>query len=85
MKIEVLGTGCAKCEALESAVRRVADRVGVDYDLTHVTDIGAITAYGVMMTPALVIDGQVRVAGAIPGDAELERLLREQAHASGGA
>jgi small redox-active disulfide protein 2 len=76
MKIEVLGTGCAKCNQLENATKAVADRLGLDYTLDHVKDIGKITEYGVMMTPALAIDGQVKVAGKIPSEAELEKLLQ---------
>jgi small redox-active disulfide protein 2 len=76
MRIEVLGTGCPKCNLLESATRKVADRLGLDYTLEHVKDIARITGYGVLMTPALAIDGQVKVAGKVPGDAELERLLQ---------
>ncbi|MCA9256384.1 MAG: thioredoxin family protein, partial [Phycisphaerales bacterium] len=53
MKIEVLGTGCAKCRLLESAVRANVDRLGVACSIDHVTDINKITEYGVMMTPAL--------------------------------
>lgn len=75
MKIEVLGTGCAKCNLLESTAKRVAERLGLDYSLEHVTDIGKITEYGVMMTPALAIDGQVKVTGKVPSEAELEKLL----------
>ena len=75
MKIEVLGTGCAKCNLLESTTKRVADRLGLDYTLEHVKDIGRITDYGVMMTPALAIDGQVKVTGKVPSEAELEKLL----------
>lgn len=76
MKIEVLGTGCTKCRALEAAARRAADRIGVDYTLDHVTDINKITEYGVMMTPALVIDGQVKSVGAVPSETDLEAMLR---------
>lgn len=76
MKIEVLGTGCAKCNLLENATKKVADRLGLDYTLEHVKDIGKITDYGVMMTPALAIDGQVKVAGKVPSEAELEKLLQ---------
>jgi small redox-active disulfide protein 2 len=76
MKIEVLGTGCAKCNLLESTTKQVADRLGLDYTLDHVQDIGKITEYGVMMTPALVIDRQVKVTGKVPSEAELEKLLR---------
>jgi len=76
MKIEVLGTGCAKCNLLESTTKKVADRLGLDYTLDHVKDIGKITEYGVMMTPALAIDGQVKVTGKVPSEAELEKLLQ---------
>ncbi len=76
MKIEVLGTGCAKCDALEAATRKTADKLGLDYTLEHVKDIAKITGYGVMMTPALVIDGKVKVSGKLPSDAELEQLLQ---------
>jgi small redox-active disulfide protein 2 len=76
MKIEVLGTGCAKCNLLESTTRKVADRLGLDYSLDHVKDIAKITAYGVMMTPALVIDGAVKCSGKVPTEPELEQMLR---------
>ncbi|MFH0946923.1 MAG: MTH895/ArsE family thioredoxin-like protein [Planctomycetota bacterium] len=56
MKIEVLGTGCAKCDSMETAVRQVADRLGIDSTLEHVKDIRRFAAYGVMITPALFID-----------------------------
>lgn len=75
MKLEVLGTGCAKCNALEAAVRRVADKLGLDYELTHVTEIAKFAQYGVMVTPALVVDGQVKVSGAVPSEAELTTIL----------
>ena len=75
MKIEVLGTGCQKCNALEAATKEAADRLGVTYDLTHVTDIIEITKRGVMMTPALVIDGEVKASGKIPSEAELATML----------
>ncbi|MCB9857873.1 MAG: TM0996/MTH895 family glutaredoxin-like protein [Phycisphaerales bacterium] len=76
MKIEVLGTGCTKCRLLETAAKAAADRLGVSYSIDHVTDINKITEYGVMMTPALVIDGKVRVVGRVPNDAELAKLLQ---------
>lgn len=75
MKLEVLGTGCAKCNALEAAVRRVADKLGLDYELTHVREIAKFAQYGVMVTPALVVDGQVKVSGAVPSEAELTTIL----------
>lgn len=79
MKIEVLGTGCAKCNMLEAATRAAADKLGVPYELTHVKELAKIAAYGVMMTPALVIDGQVKVSGKVPSEAEITALLRSAA------
>ncbi len=76
MKIEVLGTGCAKCNMLEAATRAAADKLGVPYELTHVKDLATIAAYGVLMTPALVIDGKVVVTGKVPGESELIALLK---------
>lgn len=75
MKIEVLGTGCAKCNALEAMVKRVADSLGLDYELEHVKDLRKMASYGVMVTPALVIDGQVKVSGKVPSQAELTTIL----------
>lgn len=75
MKIEVLGTGCAKCNALEAAVKQAADKLGLDYELTHVKEIAKFAQYGVMITPALVVDGAVKVAGKIPSEAELTKIL----------
>jgi small redox-active disulfide protein 2 len=76
MKIEVLGTGCAKCNLLADTARKAADQLGIAYELLHVKDLGQIAAYGVMLTPALAIDGQVRVMGKVPTPAEMTTLLR---------
>lgn len=76
MKIEVLGTGCAKCNALEAAVKQTAERLGLDCEIEHVRDIAKFAAYGVMMAPALVIDGEVKVTGKVPREAELEKILQ---------
>jgi small redox-active disulfide protein 2 len=75
MKIEVLGTGCPKCNALEAATRAAADELGISYDLTHVKDITEFMKRGVMMTPALAINGEVKVGGKVPSEAELTRIL----------
>lgn len=75
MKIEILGTGCKKCNMLEANAKAAADKLGVPYELVHVKDLGKIAAYGVMMTPALVIDGKVRLSGKVPSEAELTTLL----------
>ncbi len=76
MDIKILGTGCAKCQALERAVRAVVAREGIDADVSKVEDIVDIMNYGVMMTPAVVIDGKVVVKGRVPSDAEIVTMLR---------
>jgi small redox-active disulfide protein 2 len=79
VKIEILGTGCAKCNALENTTRVVADRLGLDYELVHVTEIRKFASYGVMMPPALVVDGQVKLSGRPAGEAEIAKILQEAA------
>lgn len=74
-KIQILGTGCAKCVNLTKATQAAADRLGLSYDLEKVTDFLKFADFGVMVTPALVVDGKVLAAGKVPNDAELERLL----------
>lgn len=74
-KIEILGTGCARCRSLTEAADETARRLGIDYELVKVTEIPAIVARGVMMTPALVVDGEVKATGRVPAPAEMERLL----------
>lgn len=75
MKIEVLGTGCAKCTALYDNVKNALKEAGKDADVVKVQDIPSIMKYGVMSTPALVIDGQVKFSGKTPGVAELKEML----------
>ncbi len=75
MRIEILGTGCAKCNLLEATAKAAADKLGLDYQLEHVTDINEFMKRGVMFTPALVIDGQVKVAGKVPAEAEMTSIL----------
>lgn len=75
MKIEILGTGCAKCNLLEQTARSAADKLGVPYRLEHIRDIGEFVRRGVMLTPALAVDGRVVVAGRVPTETELMRLL----------
>ncbi|MBN8460853.1 MAG: TM0996/MTH895 family glutaredoxin-like protein [Verrucomicrobia bacterium] len=76
MKIQILGTGCAKCNNLTLATQAAADRLGLDYELEKVTDFMRFADFGVMITPALVVDGKLKVAGKVPSDADLEKLLQ---------
>jgi small redox-active disulfide protein 2 len=75
MTIEILGTGCKKCNQLEANAKAAADKLGVPYELVHVKDLTKIASYGVMLTPALAIDGQVKVVGKVPTEAEITTLL----------
>jgi small redox-active disulfide protein 2 len=75
MKIEILGMGCATCNKLEDTVRLAIREMGIDAQIDHVRDIKKIMAYGVMTTPALVIDGEVKVAGKIPSLTEMKQLI----------
>jgi small redox-active disulfide protein 2 len=74
-QIEILGTGCARCRQLTTAAEAAAQRLGLDYELVKVTDVPAILARGVMMTPALVVDGEVKAAGRVPSASELAEML----------
>ena len=73
--IQILGTGCPKCRKLTENTEAAAKALGVDYHLEKVTDISKIMAFGVMMTPALAVDGQVKVVGKVPSVEELKALL----------
>lgn len=76
MKIEILGMGCQACTKLLDNTRAAAAELGLDADIRKVTDLQEIMKYGVMSTPALVVDGKVKAAGKVPGKAELLVLLR---------
>lgn len=74
-KIQVLGTGCAKCKKLAKNAEAAAQAAGVAFDLQKVTDLNEIMKFGVMMTPALVVDGSVKVVGKVPSVDEIRQLL----------
>ena len=74
-KLQILGTGCPKCKKLTENTETAARDLGIPYQMEKVTDIKEIMAFGVMMTPALAVDGVVRVSGKVPSVEELERIL----------
>jgi small redox-active disulfide protein 2 len=78
MKIEILGTGCPKCKKLTELTEEAVDELGVSAEIAKVTDINIIIGYGVMLTPALVIDGDVKVAGKIPSKQEITEWIEEK-------
>ena len=75
MQIKILGSGCANCAALERRTREALADLHVTADITKVTDYGEIAGYGVMRTPALVVDEQVLLAGRVPDRATVAGLL----------
>jgi len=79
LKVEILGTGCTKCKTLEEMVREIVEELNLDVEITKVTDINKIVEYGVMLTPGLVIDGEVKVTGRLPSRDEIESQLKDAA------
>ncbi len=78
MKVEILGTGCSRCQALEHKVRRLDAEHQLHLDIEKITDLKEIMNYGVLMTPGLVVDGVLRSYGTIPKDEQLLLWLKEQ-------
>lgn len=76
MKIQVLGTGCPKCKKLADMAEKVARELNLDYELEKVTDINKIVSFGVMITPALAVDGKVVIAGKVPSEETLKETLK---------
>ncbi len=74
-KIKVLGPGCPNCQKLYEQTQAAAYELGLECDIEKVTDIQQITGYGVMMTPALVVDGSVKVTGKVPSLDDLKKML----------
>jgi small redox-active disulfide protein 2 len=74
-KLQILGTGCPKCRKLAENAEAAAKTLGVEYELEKVSDINRIMSFGVMFTPALVIDGQVKVSGKVPDVNEIIKML----------
>jgi small redox-active disulfide protein 2 len=77
MDIKILGTGCPKCRKVYANVQRAIAELGIDVKLKKVEDIDEILRYGVMITPAVVIDGCVRASGRIPSKEEFKQWLQE--------
>ena len=75
-KIQVLGPGCPNCKRLVDLTEKVAADLGLDFELEKVTDIMEITRFGVLAPPGLAVDGEVRVSGRVPTEAEIRDLLR---------
>jgi small redox-active disulfide protein 2 len=77
MKIQILGTGCPKCKKLTDNAEKAALELGIEHEIEKVTNINDIMAFGVMMTPALAIDGELKLVGRVPGVEELKTVLQK--------
>jgi small redox-active disulfide protein 2 len=76
MDIAILGTGCPKCNKLAAETRKAVDELGLDCDIRKVTEVADIMKYGVMLTPALVVDGEVKVVGKVPSVEEIKGMIK---------
>ena len=75
-KIQILGTGCPKCKQLAACAEQAAQELGLEYELEKVTGINDIMKFGVMMTPALAVDGQVKSVGKVLNLVEMKKFLQ---------
>ncbi|MBM4308876.1 MAG: thioredoxin family protein [Deltaproteobacteria bacterium] len=77
-KIKILGMGCTRCNQLADRTREAVKELGVEAEVIKVQDIKTITNYGVLVTPALVVDGVVKIAGKVPKSEEIKKWLEEE-------
>ena len=75
-KIQILGTGCPKCARLAENAETAAQGLGIDYEIEKITKIDEIAKFGVMFTPALAVNGEVKTAGKVPEPDEIRRFLQ---------
>ena len=75
MNIKILGTGCSRCKTLEKLTREVVEQNGIEATITKVEDIVEIMKYGIMSTPALVVDEKVEIKGRVPSIDEIKKIL----------
>jgi len=74
-KLQILGTGCPKCKKLAEVTEQAAKDLGIEFEMEKVTEVKEIMKFGVMITPALVVDGEVKVAGKVPSVDEIKKLI----------
>lgn len=74
-KLQILGTGCPKCKKLTELTEQAAKELGIEYEIVKVTDIDKIMSFGIMMTPGLAVDGEVKVSGRLPNVEEIKKIL----------
>ena len=77
VEIKILGTGCPKCNSLEKLTRRAVSEIGIEANIEKVEDIMDIMEYGIMRTPGLVVNGEVKISGRIPSEKEIKEILTQ--------
>ena len=77
MKIEILGSGCPNCKKTEEIVKKVVKRLGIKVDISHVYDIEKIIERGILTTPAISINGKLKLSGKVPSESEIEKMLKK--------
>ena len=75
IEIKILGTGCPKCKKLEELSKKAAEELGIEHSIEKIEEINKIMEYGVMSTPALIIDGKVKVAGKVPSIEDIKKMI----------
>ena len=78
MKIEILGTGCPKCKMVEKIVRKAVDELGVQAEIIKIEDLQEIINRGIIMLPAVMIDGETKIVGHVPSTDEIKKLLQNK-------
>lgn len=73
VKVEVLGKGCLKCKKTEELIETTLKKIGVEAEIVHITDLEEIVDRGVLMTPAVIVDGEKKIEGRIPSEAEIRQ------------
>ena len=76
MKLQILGTGCAKCDKLYKHAQQAVKELGIEVEVSKVTDLKEIMAFGVMVTPALAINGQVKTSGKVPSAEDIKTMIQ---------
>lgn len=74
-KIQILGTGCPKCKKLAENAEAAAEALGIEYEIEKITEINEIMKFGVMITPALAVDSQVKIAGKVPSPEDIKKMI----------
>ncbi len=77
MKIEILGTGCSKCKKTKEVIEKVLKNDGIEAEVVKIEDVEKILNYGVMITPAVVIDGEVKIVGKVPDEKEIRKWISQ--------